>query len=179
MSARSLAGAAVAGLVLIGSVVNLRAVFVNASPALFSMLSLGQGVAGAYLPVLAGAAAGAGGAVASLLIERARRPVVTGLAGVLALGLFQELLDPILGGSSVGSVIRGLLFAESGLSLPGALVTFLLAAGTNALWTDRRPAARRWLRTMPVRHAAPTAAASCSLSKLPQMPSLERCTHRP
>lgn len=143
------AGAAVAGLVVIGGFLNLRHVFVSASPELFSLLSFGRGVAGAPLAAVAGAAVGGVGTVASLLTGRARRPVVTGLAGVLALGLFQELLDPILHRSSVGLAIRGLLFAESGLSVLGALMTFLLTGGTSALWTHQNAAARQWFLTLP------------------------------
>lgn len=147
--AGTVAGAAVAGLVVVGSVLNLRPVFVNASRELFSLLSFGQGVAGAYLPVLAGAAAAAGGAAVSLLTGRARRAVVTALAGVLALGLFQELLDPILRESGVGLAIRGLLFAENGLSLPGALLVFLTVGGGSAVWAHRTAAARQWLMKLP------------------------------
>ncbi|MBI4609298.1 MAG: hypothetical protein HY726_09825 [Candidatus Rokubacteria bacterium] len=147
--AGAVAGALLSALVLVGSALDLRQVLVNASPGLFSLLSFGQGVAGAYLTVLAAMAAGAAGGVASLLAARARGPLVTGLAGVLALGLFQELLDPVLRRSIVGSAIRGLLFADNGLSLPGAFATFLLAGGMSALWTDRKAAARRWLLTLP------------------------------
>jgi branched-chain amino acid transport system permease protein len=147
--AGAFAGAALAGLVVLGSLVDLRQIFVSATPELFSLLSFGHGISGAWWPVLVGAAAGLAGAGVSLLAERVRRPMVIGLTVVLALGLFQELFDPTLRAIEAVLPIRELLFSDSGLSATAAALVFLLVAGANALWAHRRAAARTWYQTLP------------------------------
>jgi branched-chain amino acid transport system permease protein len=142
--AGALAGAALAGLLALGSAVSLRRVFVNASPDLYALLSYGEGLAGAYWPVLAGTAAGLVGAAARLLAERVRRPIVIGLVAVLALGLFQELLDPLFRAWSPLAAIQEALFAQSGFSPVGAAVVFALAAAASALWGQHGAAVREW-----------------------------------
>lgn len=144
-------GAAVGGLVVAGSVLSLRLMFVNASPALFSLLSFGGGPAGAYLPLLAAAAAGMVGAAGSLLTGRARRPVVAGLAAVLVLGLFQEMLQIMLLEGGVRSALRELLFVPDALSLRGAVIVFLAVGGPSAAWTYRGDQVREELGKLPPR----------------------------
>lgn len=142
--AGTLAGAAVTGLVMVGSVVNLRAMFVSASPKLFSLLSFGRGLSGWPLPLLAGAALGTLGAAATVLAGPVRQPIITGLSWVLGVGLFQELLQIILGGEGMRAAIREMLFSADGLSPRGALIIFLGAAAWRAVWTRRQAAARQW-----------------------------------
>src|SRR6188508_1239815 len=52
-------GAALSALVLVGSVINLRAVLLQASPELYSLLTLGMGTAGFWVPTAMGAVFGA------------------------------------------------------------------------------------------------------------------------
>ena len=49
-------------LVVVGKVVDLRAMFLNASPELYSMLTMGLGMAGAWIPAVEGLVLGAGAA---------------------------------------------------------------------------------------------------------------------
>jgi branched-chain amino acid transport system permease protein len=147
--AGAFAGVVLAGLVVLGSLVKLRQIFVNVTPELFSLLSFGHGLAGAWWPVLVGAGAGLVGAGASLLAEPVRRPIATALVVVLTLGLFQELLDPTLRAIEPVLPIREVGFADSGLSVTAAVLVFLLVGGANALWTHRRAAARTWYRALP------------------------------
>lgn len=142
--AGTVAGAVVAGLLVLGSVLNLRTMFVSASPRLFLLLSFDRGLSGWYLSLLAGSALGVIGAAATMLTGRAHGPIVTGLMWVLAVGVFQELLQIMLGGEGVRAVIRGVLFESEGLSPRGALIVFLVAWVTSAVWTRRRAAARQW-----------------------------------
>ncbi|MCK6430032.1 MAG: hypothetical protein L6Q72_13225, partial [Burkholderiaceae bacterium] len=62
-AAGALAGAVLAALVVLAGLINLRHVFINASPALFALLSGGAGWKGAHWPVVFGAAAGLAGAL--------------------------------------------------------------------------------------------------------------------
>ncbi len=142
------AGAFVAALVAIASVVNLRAVFLNASPALFGLLSFGRGPAGSYLVVLAGAAAGVLGATLVLLPTGPRRTILTGLGTVFVIGLFQDLLQLLLQGEG-RSRIREIVFTEDGLSLRGAFIVFVLAIGLNLLWRHQRPRLQQRVRQLP------------------------------
>jgi branched-chain amino acid transport system permease protein len=145
-------GAALAGLVVAGSFLDLRAVFVNASPGLFALLAFGRGGAGAGLLVPAGAAIGAAGAALVLVSAQIRLPFITGLGCVFFFGLFQELLQLLLPGGQIGAAMRAFLFSASGLSLNGGLSVFLVAWGLSAVWRRRRAAIRRRFSQLPAPH---------------------------
>jgi branched-chain amino acid transport system permease protein len=144
MLAGCLVGAATAALVALASVVNLRAVFVSATPSLFLLLSLGRGVAGAYLPPLVGAVVGAVGALGAVVNPRIRRPLVMGFIWVLSLGVFQELITTVLPEEGLRGFIRERLFETEGLSWIGAVVIFAVACAATAVWAGRRATAVRW-----------------------------------
>lgn len=149
------AGAVGSAFITLGTAVNLRAMFVSATPDLFLILSFGRGVAGIPLVILFGAAIGLVGAAASLVPGAVRRPVAIGLATVLIVGLFQELLQIMLQEGSARSAIRELLFTSEGLSPRGALILFAVAGGTTALWRRKGDAVRdRLLRLPPAQRRA-------------------------
>ncbi len=147
--AGTIVAAFVAVLVAIASVVNLRAVIVSASPALFELLSFGRGSAGFYPMVLAGAAAGVLGATGLLLPAGPRRTILTGLGTVFGIGLFQELVQLMLQGEGVRSRIRELFFTSDGLSLMGAVVAFVIAIGLSLLWRRQRPRLQQRVGQLP------------------------------
>lgn len=142
-------GVVISAFVVLGNRINLRAVFISASPGLFSVLSFDRGISGVPWVVLAGAAAGTIGALASLIPVRIRRPVAVGVTAALVVGLFQELEQLLLAEGGVRTAIRELLFTADGLSLQGAIIVFVVAgaiAVTRAQWTT---AARRRLKPLP------------------------------
>ena len=141
-------GTVVGVLVVLGNVQNLRVVLVNASPILFLLLSFGQGVAGAYLPVVAGAAAGIVGAAGSLL-GRMLRPVVAGLVPIVILGLFQEIFQLMLFEGAVRTAVREFFFSGDALSAPGAVVAFLVAGGLSMGWVYRGDLVRQRILRLP------------------------------
>ena len=113
-----LISACLAALVFLGQWINLRAVFINASPVLFDLLTLKLGtwlgggvllIVGAFLGVL----------VASLLLlpDRLRKPLVLAMAAV-----------PVV------SILSSALFAIRGLSPLGASILFATVAGGTYLW---------------------------------------------
>ena len=141
--AGALVGVALAGLLLLGGWINLRAMFVNASPTLFSLLAFNQKPGtGSLLLVLAGAAAGAVGAVLYLIPPQTRRIVLSGLVAVFILSVFQELLQLLLQSPGPPTAIRDLLFGPIGPSPGGAALvcgaTWAVAGG----WNLRRKAVR-------------------------------------
>ena len=151
--AGALTGAMVTVLIAAGSILDLRRVFVGASPSLFLLLSFGLGPAGAYLPVLAGGAAGLIGGVLSLMVPGVRGPIVAGLVAVLAVGLFQELLQVMLAEGAAQEAIRDVLFTFDGLSPGGAVILFVGTAAARALWVRAAPPARARLARLSARPA--------------------------
>jgi branched-chain amino acid transport system permease protein len=146
----------VAALVLLGERVNLRTMFVNASPVLYRILTFDRGPgAGAPLVVLLGVAAGAAGAAAVVLPSAWRRPLAAGLSGVLILSIFQDLIQLVLQSEGAPTLIREFLYAADGPSPRGAgtVVAALALASTSGArarkplhaWTARMPPSARGL----------------------------------
>jgi branched-chain amino acid transport system permease protein len=116
-------GLALTLLVLVGSVIDLRAMFLNASPELYSMLTMGLGVAGAWIPAVEGLLLGAGAAAFGQLPDRVRSPVARGLLAVFIVGLFAGLLRAPLMSAGLVELAR-LLFTGDGLTVFGAVLVF-------------------------------------------------------
>ena len=116
-------GGALTLLVVVGNVLDLRAMFLNASPELYSMLTMGLGMAGAWIPAAEGLALGAGAAAVGRLPDRIRSPLTRGLLAVLVVGLFAGLLrGPLLSAGLVD--LARLLFTADGLTVFGAVLVF-------------------------------------------------------
>ncbi len=110
--------------------INIRAVLINWSPDLIKMLTFGLPLS-AGLPALLGACL-VFGLVSTglyLLPARIRGAVLQGVMIVITLGLFRDLLVTVI--NLWGVVSKGFLwlFADSGMSIPGAIVVFLLMGG--------------------------------------------------
>lgn len=143
----SLTAGAVAGLVtgillallaLIGPAINLRAVFLNASPALFELLTFGLGTTGAILLALGCGLAGLGGSAFLRLSENTRRPLTQGLGAIVFMALFAGIFRVAminLGG--LLSFIAKSLFSQSGLTIVGAIFFFAVVTGFNVFWTRK------------------------------------------
>lgn len=143
-----LTGILLALLILIGSQVNLRAVLLNASPALYSLLTFSQGVAGLWVPILLGAALGGLGGLIYALPHGARRPTLWALAALLVLGLFAGLLrTPMLTGSLSG--LARFLFGPEGLTPAGALITLFVVVVGIIIWEFAEPPAQRRIAALP------------------------------
>ena len=81
----AISGTFLTGLVLVGSVVDLRAVFLNASPELYALLTNGQGTSWAWFPIVVGAITGGLAGVVAGLPAGLRSMVLCepGIAGLL------------------------------------------------------------------------------------------------
>jgi branched-chain amino acid transport system permease protein len=146
--AGAITGALLALLVLIGPLINLREVFINASPLLYGLLTFGLGLVGFWVPVVVGAALGALGALLVVLPSAVREPLTWTLAALISLGLFAGLLrNPMLG--SFLSPVGRFLFGASGLTVAGALLTVVLVGGWLVFWRQRRAAVRQRVEQMP------------------------------
>jgi branched-chain amino acid transport system permease protein len=105
-------------LVLVGELIDIRAVFTNASPELYDLLTFGLGVpAGLIVLLIVGAGVGALAGLVMSLESRWQQPIVTGLG-----------LIPLV------AILWAALFSGRGLSIVGAGVIFAVGAGASYLW---------------------------------------------
>jgi branched-chain amino acid transport system permease protein len=134
--AGTLTGAVLAALVLIGDRLDLRAVFLTASPGLYSMLTMGRGVGGAWILIGIGALTGLAGAAFVLLPDRLRQPIQQGLLISSLISLFTGLIGVIMTNQG-GAVAKAenFLFGSTGLSLNGAIIVFSVVAAWSLLWS--------------------------------------------
>ena len=137
----AIAGIFPAGLVLVGSAVDLRSVFLNASPDLYALLTNSQGISWAWFPIavgaitggLAGALAGSSGAPRSLLLGA--------LGSLVFFGLFAGLLRTPLLVTPLADLARSLL-APDGLTALGAIIMFLGTIAILAVIRTTKPRQR-------------------------------------
>lgn len=127
-----LTGLALSLLVIVGNAINLRGWFLNASPDLYSVLTLDLGVSGAWIPAVAGLVIGAGAGAYALLPAWLRSPVTRAFLAVVLLGLFAGLLRQRLLATGFGEPAR-FLFAQEGLTIAGAVLTFVAVVGGRVL----------------------------------------------
>jgi branched-chain amino acid transport system permease protein len=142
-------GAVVAALLLLTDSVNLSSMFINLNARLVETLSFGLSpISGALLLVAAGALLGSVGAGLMLLRPDLRKPLVTGLVSVLGISLAEPLLEPILSGLNFPT---NWLYESGGLSVSGAVLVFLIAAGITVLRAQRGEAIRQRYTALPPR----------------------------
>ncbi len=141
------AGAMVSLLVLVGQVVNLRAVLVHASPELYRELTYQLGAPqGAWVPVAAGLALGVLGGAVALLPSRGRSAISQALIWIVLLGLLRDLMMTIIPRWGVVAPYFAWIFASGGLKPIGALTVGTLAGGLSYLRSRPRREARRVAR---------------------------------
>lgn len=131
--AGSIAGAGLTALVVLGELINVRAVFLNASPDLYEILTFGNGLAGSWIPIVIGAVLGAAGGVGARLPIVARRPLTTFVLALLLAGLFAGILRTAMLSTPLAGLAR-LLFSSLGLTVIGALATVVVFVGGRELW---------------------------------------------
>ena len=120
-------------LVLAGNLINLRAVFANASPGLWDILTFGLGIpAGLIVLLLVGVGVGALIGLVLSLQNRIRQTLIAGVG-----------LIPIV------AILWAALFAGRGLSVVGAAVIFAISAGGSYFWQTSRTRVQSRLDTLP------------------------------
>ena len=142
----AITGAFLTGLILLGSVVDLRAVFLNASPALYDLLTNGMGTSWAWLPIVVGAVTGAIGGVLVILPANVRGPLLIALASLIFFSLFGGLLRTPMLVTPLAGLAR-FLFGSDGLTVPGAIIVFFGTLAIAAL--DRTVKPRQKVDAMP------------------------------
>ncbi len=130
-----LSSALVVVLVLVGGVVRLGTVFINATPQLYDIVTFKTPQpTGSFYILLLGVACGAGAAFIHLLPAALKRAIVYGLVTVVTVGLLQELIRVTLSDFSALAPLTKFLFLSNGLSISGAETLFVIVALTAFLW---------------------------------------------
>jgi len=133
-------GAVLALLLIIGRLINLQEMFVNASTPLYRVLTFGKDFAlGVVLQLVVGAIMGGLAGAIFLIPPRIRTAIIQGLLWVSLVGLLRDLIITVTTRwGPLARVIRS-LFASSGLTIVGALIVFVLIAALY-YWRAGRPA---------------------------------------
>jgi branched-chain amino acid transport system permease protein len=133
-------GAMLGMLAILGSVVNLRNVFVNASPELYAVITFGLPTyVGALARTVVSALLGAIAAGTFLLPALPRRIVIQAAVAVVLVGLMADLLRvTIAQWGSISSAFQW-LFSGRGLSIAGTIAVIAIVVLGN-IYRVRRPA---------------------------------------
>jgi len=149
-------GVVLAALVGLGQVINLRAMFINASPDLYKLLTFGLPV-GAGIPLLLAVAAITGllGAAVLLPPARVRRTLSQAVLWTALIGLLRDLIMTVIQTWGPAALLVRWMYAASGLTLLGAIFLLALIGGV-AYWRYGRskqtrvnkqsPKQKRWAR---------------------------------
>jgi branched-chain amino acid transport system permease protein len=150
MLAGAIGGSLLALLVGIGNTINLRVMFINATPELYDIITFGvKPPLGLLIPVVTCALLGVLAAGLYLLSPRWRSTIIQASAWVFIFGLMRDLIfTVIIPWGAFGSII-GWMFALNGMTLLGAILLFTFVAffsyrnygkksGDN--WVKRLPA---------------------------------------
>jgi branched-chain amino acid transport system permease protein len=133
-------GLVMAALVLLGRLVNLQAMFINASAALYRVLTFGKDFAlGVLILIVVCTIIGGLAGAIFILPQRVRTAIIQGLVWVTLVGLLRDLIITV---TTRWGPLAGLfraLFASSGLTIIGAIIVFALITGIY-YWRAGQPA---------------------------------------
>jgi len=143
-------GGSLALLVIVGSLINLRKVFVNAMPLLYELLTFKQETQiGVFLLLGAGVLSGLLAGLFYLSPILVRRVLITSLGSIVMAGVLQDLLRPTFSLWGPLAIINEWLFTANGLTLHGAAGLFILIAAVSYFWAQRGSSIRAGLRGLP------------------------------
>jgi branched-chain amino acid transport system permease protein len=143
-------GGVLALLVIVGGMINLRKVFINASPLLYKSLTFDQGVnAGILLLVGGGALSGLLAGLLYLAPKLLRQVLIISFGSVVGAGVLQDLLRPIFALWGPLAVMNDWLFSANGLTFHGAIGLCALIAALSAFWAKKGNAIRSDLKRLP------------------------------
>ena len=142
--------AGIALLVAIGKTINLRLVFINASPVLYQILTFYYGPKlGIPLILLGGVLSGLFAGLIYLAPPLVRKMLVTAFCSVIIAGMLQDMLRPVISNWGPLSIINLYLFAPNGLSIKGAMGLFVLVAALVFGWSSKGSAVKTKVQGLP------------------------------
>ncbi|MGD8271337.1 MAG: hypothetical protein PVH74_03450 [Desulfobacterales bacterium] len=130
--------AGIALLVAVGKTINLRLMFINASPVLYQILTFYLGPKlGIPLVLLSGALSGLSAGLLFLSPPLIRKTIITAVSSVVIAGVLQDTLRPVISLWGPLARINLFLFASNGLALKGAIGLFVVVAIVVFLWNRK------------------------------------------
>ncbi len=143
--------ASLALLLFLGKSIDMRQVFINASPSLFQVLLFYQESisGGVGLLFLSGTLIGLFGGLLSLLPANVRKTAVAGFSTLALTGMLQDMISPILADWGPLAEASDYLFSGNGLSVSGALMLFALVVAVSAAWRHQAPVIRTRVAALP------------------------------
>jgi branched-chain amino acid transport system permease protein len=142
-------GGLLALFVILGSLINLRKVFVYAMPILYELLTFKQGTQiGIFLLLGTGALGGVLAGLFFLAPKLVRRMLIIPLTGIVGAGVLQDMLRPTFALWGPLAVINEWLYAANGLTLYGAIGLFVLIAVIIYFWARKGSAVRTGLQRL-------------------------------
>jgi len=137
-------------LVIISQIINIRAVLINASPALNQILTAGvEGAGGIFIILLGGLICGIFSGVLYLIPELIRRVTIICGTSVLMAGLLQDLIQPVLAPWSLLSIISDWLYTQNGLSISGAIAIAVIIGIVNVMWSKKGEGVKAGYKQLP------------------------------
>jgi len=136
-------------LLVIGDVINLRAVFVNASPALYELLSFGDGFETAPLLFVAAPLCGLFAGILYLLPAAFRRMFIVSLTCIVGAGVLQDMLRPTLAAWESLTDVAEWIFSANGLTEQGAAALFIVISVVTLFWSFKGEAVRTGYQGLP------------------------------
>ena len=129
-------GVLIAAFIGLSQQVNLRSVFLSASPSLFILLTFAGGTSWVWMYPAIGIAAGLLGTVLFLLPEKFRRPITRAIFITFLLALFSGLFRVVMINQSDNIAKAGkYLFGQTGLTLSGAIIFFVAVVAISMFWS--------------------------------------------
>ena len=141
--------AGIALLVAVGKTINLRIMFINASPSLYQILTFYLGPKGIPLVLLSGVLSGLAAGLLFLAPPLMRKTIISALSGVVIAGVLQDMLRPVISLWGPLAKINQFLFAANGLSIKGAIGLFILIAVLVFAWSLKGSAVKTKVQELP------------------------------
>ena len=118
--------------------INLRSVFLSASPSLFKLLTFKGGTSWFWIYPSIGLASGLLGTTLFLLPEKFRQPITRAISITFLMALFSGLFRVIMI-NRAGSIAKlaKYLFGQTGLTLSGAIIFFVAIIAISMFWSAR------------------------------------------
>ena len=143
-------GLLIALFVIAGDKINIRAVFLNASPTLYKLLTFGKGVGNAWLLPALGAVAGLIGSSFLLLQQGIRRPITNALLFLIFMALFSGLFRVVMINQGPGmEKAAKYLFGQTGLTVNGTIIFSIVIIFISVLWSAKGKAVQTSITRLP------------------------------
>lgn len=137
-------------LIILGSLINLRKVFINASPMLYNLLTVGmEKRAGSFLLILIGLSSGLLASLFTLAPPLLRRVLLISVGSIVGAGVLQDLLRPTFALWGPLSIINEWIFTANGLTLRGAIGLFILITAFSFFWYRKGKAIQSRFHQLP------------------------------